>query len=699
MKKAILLLFLVLSLFIVKQVDAAEILQTNGIGRYVTGPTLSKYQAKFEISSSLGIKSIRHTKYDSATWDKVVAFKQIYTNETYSGFAYNCPGYYMTRFYSDTKGTSLIGWIRAYVAQNDITVASGNKCTDITDTSKTLPDSSDIFNVTHANDLVVEPNKMILNSLEIDSENPVIRDTDIEDLVLYDGITDEGAVNLDKTCRSKAASTGLGYELRYNENTKSWQCVNVNDCMYDSGLWYCNAQNFNQKYEKDPNVTVVDSLAYRKILSCADGANSSCSSLNTEKAIVTYSRPSDYLEPYTYVEVTDVRPTDTTPTFNSDPTGQYNTHDPNVVPPTPIGDSCWLPDGTPNFGVEGCMWNCDDPYMQQYSYCSGSGQETPDPYSPDPYGGVGQIPNGEEAPPFGDDENGDGLTPDNNVADSSLNDCEIKEICDCIAELKPALEQIDSSVGGVGEKLAALNPLFEQIDSSVGEVGEKVAALNPVLSDIKNGIEDLGDSVNDMDSKLATTNSRLSTINNSINGVGDEVAGLKPILDQIAENTSKNSPGGFSIESNEDADLNELPDISNVLDENRPTEDVDRQDRYTFDKKVFEDQGDDTEGDYGKLAPIPEPKHWKGLLPDEAMPAQKELTKDTQMQRTKENEKDAVMQQSPQLQVDSMQKSPQLKVDAMQKSPEMQKQQLEQDEQYTRNHFYNQTNTNLGGDS
>lgn len=194
-----------------------------------------------------------------------------------------------------------------------------------------------------------------------------------------------------------------------------------------------------------------------------------------------------------------------------------------------------------------------------------------------------------------------------------------------------------------------------------------------------------------MQPALAAINSSLHVIDGSIHEMKNAV------VSQIAYLHSEfQTSGNYSVSP--------MPDISWVLDAHRPPPSVDRQDRFTDNNIYFTDQGDDVEGDYGKLAPVPEPEHWPGFLPEEAMPPQEELQTEEEIVAEEENELDKENKLDAENKLDKeMKPSNEMTVDSMQQSPQMSTDKFNQTENYgstnsmNQNHWYNQTNTNLGG--
>lgn len=195
------------------------------------------------------------------------------------------------------------------------------------------------------------------------------------------------------------------------------------------------------------------------------------------------------------------------------------------------------------------------------------------------------------------------------------------------------------------------------------------------------------------------------------------IAALQPALTEIDSSVNHMNENltevieDFHAEfvTDNDYEIDPLPDISGVLDANRPPASVDRQDTFVDDNVYFTDQGDDVEGDYGKLPPAPEPSAWPGFTPDNAMPPEQQIQVSQEPVLSQEPVISQEMQeesftQSPQMsQSNEMQQTggfvqtPEMSQDTINQSPQMSQDTYSDTEIYNRNHFYNQTNTNLGG--
>ena len=81
----------------------------------VTSPAM-KVNNQIRVQLSGTVKATRHAKYIEEGWRNPVKTEGTRTDGRITSYAYKCPGYYITRLYSDTNATKLIGSIVAYVS-------------------------------------------------------------------------------------------------------------------------------------------------------------------------------------------------------------------------------------------------------------------------------------------------------------------------------------------------------------------------------------------------------------------------------------------------------------------------------------------------------------------------------------------------------------------------------------------------------
>lgn len=272
MKKMLVVLMLFLGFFTFSQAaDAATIIsQSGGI---FSSPQVAQNKVKINMNTS-AVKYVRHTKYNDSSWTDPAAYKQLKATSNYTGFAYSCPGYYMTRVYSDSNGTNMIGFIRVYVSDTDIKNAS---CDRVEPEDRTPPRHQ--INVTHPSDTVKEPTKMVDSTAKPSPSAPIVKNQVDEDDVQYlNGQVDPATLSADQACKQQAASTGVDWSLRYNSNTSTWQCVVVSDCMYDSSQWYCSAEKFDPNKYKPTTIDNPERNLY-VVSACSDAAADDCMSM------------------------------------------------------------------------------------------------------------------------------------------------------------------------------------------------------------------------------------------------------------------------------------------------------------------------------------------------------------------------------------------------------------------------------------
>lgn len=284
------LFFVLIGIFLAPQVaDAAQILQSSNSSMF-GNPQINENKALIKINSS-GVKYIRHTKYEQSNWKGPTAYKQLRATTSFTAFAYSCPGYYMTRVYSDSAGTNMIGWVRTYVANSDI---KNSSCAQLYDDSKTLPPSTQKINVTHPSDTVEEPSKMVSSTAPVSASTPIVRDTSDEDLIEYQaGQVDPATLSAEEACKAKASSTGVAWQLKYKESSKTWECVITSDCFYNSTLWHCSAPTVAQKNAESATTIDNPDRNLYNVTSCSDAASPECMEMF---GMGSYSRPNNQVE-------------------------------------------------------------------------------------------------------------------------------------------------------------------------------------------------------------------------------------------------------------------------------------------------------------------------------------------------------------------------------------------------------------------
>lgn len=159
MKKFFAVFVFFFSFFIVQDVSAMEIMRKEGT---VFGATTIESNRVQTMLPGGKTKFVRHVKYVDSTQKNQESYTQ--TSGNFTRFSYRCPGFYMTRTYSDYKGTKQTGTIRIYVAPGDIPNAPSH-CAEVTPPPNNAPAAppADVvkINTTHPNPLAIEPGNMI----------------------------------------------------------------------------------------------------------------------------------------------------------------------------------------------------------------------------------------------------------------------------------------------------------------------------------------------------------------------------------------------------------------------------------------------------------------------------------------------------------------------------------------------------------
>jgi len=122
-----------------------------------------QYDGKIRIDiTGATVKYVRHAKYDDSRQTNVVQVAQVRADKI-TGFAYSCPGYYLTRAYSDSNGTKLLGYIRVHVKEGDVTTKG---CPKVDNEEPKAPPP--VINKTHPVPTVEEPKNMVKDGQDYD---------------------------------------------------------------------------------------------------------------------------------------------------------------------------------------------------------------------------------------------------------------------------------------------------------------------------------------------------------------------------------------------------------------------------------------------------------------------------------------------------------------------------------------------------
>lgn len=162
------------------------------------------------------------------------------------------------------------------------------------------------------------------------------------------------------------------------------------------------------------------------------------------------------------------------------------------------------------------------------------------------------------------------------------------------------------------------------------------------IADLEQPINNVSNTVNQ---QISITNSKLDTINSNINTSNSHLTNINNKLDATNNNLEDLKVIGGEIKdeivslhdefrTDKDYEIKDVPDISKLIDDNRPKENTTP---FKDDTIYFKDEGDDPNSDPGPLPKAPEPKHWDGFLPEDALPAELEKTKEKENVSDKEN--------------------------------------------------------------
>lgn len=228
-------LFVLMALFsFVSVADAATVLQKSGSQFGAT--TVSNGLVKTNLSGS--VKYIRHAKYGNAEMTVQLAHKQMTAGGgNFKAFAYSCPGYYLTRIYSDSKGTNLIGTIKIYVKKGEV---GNSKCDDIQESSGTPTPPTSKINITHPLPHKQEPENMVPPT---NVPSGGIKGTEKDPSTGGKPILTPPTPTLDEryaACDAKNSGSKKQYYFIKNPTTDKFECVDrEGQCYIGSNLWYC----------------------------------------------------------------------------------------------------------------------------------------------------------------------------------------------------------------------------------------------------------------------------------------------------------------------------------------------------------------------------------------------------------------------------------------------------------------------------
>lgn len=238
MKRIVTVLLLIITFFGLQQTaDAASVIDKSGS---VFGSPKS-FEGKIRIDLSGGtIKYLRHAKYTNKSMKTAVQVAQV-RGSNITGFAYNCPGYYLTRAYSDSAGTKLVGYIRVQVVASDVTTKG---CAPVSESPVTSPPPKNTVNQTHPVPEVEETNNMIGDTGSSGGSGGSTKPpTETED-----PYEEPQYLTAAQACAQKNNSGAGDWQIRWkakntpteNGHVSGPYCVDMSECMY-TDAWYCTA--------------------------------------------------------------------------------------------------------------------------------------------------------------------------------------------------------------------------------------------------------------------------------------------------------------------------------------------------------------------------------------------------------------------------------------------------------------------------
>lgn len=249
MRKAITILLVLITFVTSTQiVEAASIIEKTS--SVFSEPR--KHDGKIRIDVKPGtVKYLRHAKYTSKDQKTAVQVAQV-KGDKITGFAYSCPGYYLTRAYSDSAGTKLVGYVRVQVISGDVTTKG---CPAVSEAKPSPPPP--VINKTHPIPEVDEPKNMVKDGQDYNDgstgggtkppvENP-------KETPVY--------LNEKQQCDLHNRNGVTSWEIKWADKHTSGampgpHCVDMSECMY-TDKWYCKAPSEPPKTAEDDEATGV----------------------------------------------------------------------------------------------------------------------------------------------------------------------------------------------------------------------------------------------------------------------------------------------------------------------------------------------------------------------------------------------------------------------------------------------------------
>lgn len=206
-----------------------------------------QYDGKIRIDiTGATVKYVRHAKYDDSRQTNVVQVAQVRADKI-TGFAYSCPGYYLTRAYSDSNGTKLLGYIRVHVKEGDVTTKG---CPKVDNEEPKAPPP--VINKTHPVPTVEEPKNMVKDGQDYDdgsgSEGGGGTTTPPEENEEIDWTEWGKPADFAEACARKNTGGITDWTIKWADKKTEGaiigpHCVLMSTCMYDDSQWYCNASD------------------------------------------------------------------------------------------------------------------------------------------------------------------------------------------------------------------------------------------------------------------------------------------------------------------------------------------------------------------------------------------------------------------------------------------------------------------------
>lgn len=235
--------FLVVLMALVTFLNATQIAQAVSVVEKTSSifSAPRQYDGKIRIDiTGATVKYVRHAKYDDSRQTNVVQVAQVRADKI-TGFAYSCPGYYLTRAYSDSNGTKLLGYIRVHVKEGDVTTKG---CPKVENEEPKAPPP--VINKTHPVPTVEEEGNMSNDSGG--SSGGGGGTTPPEENEEIDWTEWGKPADFAEACARKNTGGITDWTIKWADKKTEGaiigpHCVLMSTCMYDDSQWYCNASD------------------------------------------------------------------------------------------------------------------------------------------------------------------------------------------------------------------------------------------------------------------------------------------------------------------------------------------------------------------------------------------------------------------------------------------------------------------------